>query len=79
MSHYRRHCRYDPKEALGETACPFTTLYWDFLDRHRDRFADHPRTALQWRNLDRLNPERLGAIRRQAEALRAELATGWCG
>ncbi|WP_296702045.1 cryptochrome/photolyase family protein [Thiocapsa sp. UBA6158] len=79
MSNYCRHCRYDPKEAVGEGACPFTTLYWDFLDRHRDRFANHPRTALQWRNLARLEPERLGAIRRRAEVLRADLATGGRG
>ncbi len=73
MSNYCNGCPYDPAEALGERACPFTTLYWDFLARHRDRFARHPRTALQWRNLERLEPERLTAIRRAADGLRAAL------
>jgi len=74
MSNYCRHCRYDPKESVGERACPFTTLYWDFLARHAGRFATHPRTALQWRNLARLAPERLAAIRRRADELRRSLA-----
>jgi deoxyribodipyrimidine photolyase-related protein len=73
MSNYCEGCRFDPAQALGERACPFTTLYWDFLDRHRARFARHPRTALQWRNLERLDPERLAAIRAAAEALRRAL------
>ncbi|WP_422126855.1 cryptochrome/photolyase family protein [Thioalkalivibrio sulfidiphilus] len=73
MSNYCEHCRYRPDEALGEQACPFTTLYWDFLDRHRARFSRHPRTALQWRNLDRLSPERLAAIRRKAQDIRTHL------
>ncbi len=73
MSNYCDGCRYDPTQALGERACPFTTLYWDFLDRHRARFAKHPRTALQWRSLERLDPERLAAIRAAAEALRRAL------
>ncbi len=79
MSNYCRGCRYDPKEAVGDRACPFTTLYWDFLDRHRDRFANHPRTALQWRNLARLDADRIGAIRRQAGQLRGKLAMGGRG
>ncbi|QID18439.1 cryptochrome/photolyase family protein [Nitrogeniibacter mangrovi] len=72
MSNYCRHCRFDPGEATGETACPFTTLYWDFLARHRARFAEHPRLALQVRNLDRIDPDRLQAIRAQAAALRGQ-------
>ena len=47
-------CRYDPKKRTGDDACPFTTLYWDFLDRHRERFAGNPRMAQQVRGLDRL-------------------------
>jgi deoxyribodipyrimidine photolyase-related protein len=75
MSKYCSGCRYDPGEALGPKACPFTTLYWDFLDRHASRFRDHPRAAMQWRNLDRLPDERRAAIRAQAQRLRAQLAT----
>ena len=67
MSNYCRHCRFDPGEAVGERACPFTTLYWDFLDRHQSRFSRHPRTALQWKHLERIAPERLAAIRQAAD------------
>ncbi|KAA6181897.1 cryptochrome/photolyase family protein [Thiohalocapsa marina] len=76
MSNYCRHCRFDPKQSVGDQACPFTTLFWDFLARHRERFAGHPRTALMWRNLDRLEPDTLAAIRQQAERLRRQLADG---
>jgi deoxyribodipyrimidine photolyase-related protein len=75
MSNCCRDCRYDPKTAVGDTACPFTTLFWDFLARHQQRFDGHPRTALMWRNLARLDPERLAAIRTQAATLRQTLAS----
>jgi deoxyribodipyrimidine photolyase-related protein len=75
MSNYCEHCRYDPAQATGDNACPFTTLYWDFLIRHRDRFENHPRAAMQWRNLTRLNTGKRAAIARRANALRAELTS----
>ena len=71
MSNYCTGCRYNPAQATGDDACPFTTLYWDFLSRHQQRFAHHPRTALQWRNLQRIDAETLSAIRLRAESLRA--------
>jgi deoxyribodipyrimidine photolyase-related protein len=74
MGNYCSACRCDPKQAVGERACPFTTLFWDFLARHRTRFAAHPRTALMWRNLQRLTPEQIAAIRAQAADLRTALA-----
>jgi deoxyribodipyrimidine photolyase-related protein len=48
-------CRFHPGERVGELACPFTTLYWDFMMRHEERLAANPRTAMQARNLDRLD------------------------
>lgn len=71
MSDHCRGCRYDPAQRHGDTACPFTTLYWDFLARHQARFAAHPRMALQVKNLARLAPDDLRAIRERAAAIRA--------
>ena len=74
MSNYCRHCRYDPAKAIGEDACPFTTLYWHFLQRHAARFASHPRTALQWKNLSRLDDDQRAAIERQARKIHEDLS-----
>ena len=73
MTNYCKGCRFDPAVSTGPKACPFTTLYWDFLDRHRERFAGHPRLVMQVRNLERLKPDAVAAIRREAEGLRRTL------
>jgi deoxyribodipyrimidine photolyase-related protein len=74
MSNYCRGCRYDPAAATGPRACPFTTLYWDFLDRHQHRFAAHPRLKMQLNNLRRKSDGDRKAIGDAALALRAALA-----
>ena len=73
MSNYCKGCRYNPAHVTGDDACPYTTLYWDFLWRHRERFAHHPRTALQWRNLERLDAETINSIRVRAATLRTSV------
>jgi deoxyribodipyrimidine photolyase-related protein len=55
MSNYCKPCVYDPKLRVGETACPFTTLYWDFLDRHKETFAKNHRMSQQIFGLKRLS------------------------
>jgi len=45
MSNYCGGCRFDPKKRTGEDACPFTTLYWDYLDRNADQFASNHRMS----------------------------------
>jgi deoxyribodipyrimidine photolyase-related protein len=69
-----RSCRYDPAERTGDTACPYTLLYWDFLLRHEPMLLANPRTALQAKNVARLPPAEREAITRQADALRHTLA-----
>lgn len=51
MSNFCKACPYDYRKASGENACPFTSLYWDFLDRHESQFEDNNRMALQLKNL----------------------------
>jgi deoxyribodipyrimidine photolyase-related protein len=76
MSNYCQHCRYKPDDSVGEEACPFTTLYWDFLLRHEAVLAKNPRMSLQVRNLSRLAPEKRKAIQRQAAEHREGTAKG---
>lgn len=68
MSNYCKSCRYNPKQKTGEDACPFTTLYWDFLLRHEDRFRKNTRMRLAYRNVDRLDNEERREIRKAANA-----------
>jgi deoxyribodipyrimidine photolyase-related protein len=58
MSDACGRCVYRPGERVGERACPFTTLYWSFFERHRERFADHPRVRNIVRGLERLKDRR---------------------
>lgn len=72
MSNYCQGCRFKPDRATGLDACPFTTLYWDFLMRHEKRLAVNQRMTLQLKNLARLDPVTRRDIRRQATALRSK-------
>jgi deoxyribodipyrimidine photolyase-related protein len=71
MGNYCKTCPYRPDRRTGDDACPFTTLYWDFLLRHELRFADHPRMALQVKNLQRIGEEERAAIRERVIAIRS--------
>ena len=68
MSNYCSGCRYKPDLKTGSAACPFTTLYWNFLDKHEKMLTGNPRTVLMVRNIARLSPEERTAIREQAES-----------
>ena len=72
MSNHCKGCRYNPAEATGEAACPFTTLYWDYLSRHADALAKNPRMLMQLKNLNRMSEPQRTAIATQAQAHRAQ-------
>ena len=74
MSDYCKGCAYDRKARTGHAACPFTTLYWDFLDRHHDRFVRNARMATQVRASRKLAD--LEAVRARAVEVRTMLREG---
>ena len=70
MSDSCRECRFNPKQRTGDDACPFTTLYWDFLARNADEFSNNHRMGQQLAGMRRLSD--LDAVRdRAAEVLDA--------
>ena len=68
MSNYCKGCTYDRKKRVGDDACPFTTLYWDFLLRHAEKFQKNPRMATQVRAAQKLS-DRDEVQKRAAEVL----------
>lgn len=76
MSNYCKGCRFDPGVSTGSRACPFTTLYWDFLLRHETRLQKIERMKMPLKHLDRLDDEQRDAVRAQAALHRAEVGAG---
>lgn len=74
MTQFCKGCEYDPKKRVGEDACPFTTLYWDFLDRHREEFSRNHRMSQQVNGLNRLSD--LPELRKRATEALAGLSAG---
>lgn len=74
MSNHCRGCQYTPGKRIGEDACPFTTLYWDFLDRNQDALSGNHRMRMALANLKRIEPEEMTTIREQAAEVRGDLS-----
>ena len=76
MSDYCGDCAYSVTAKTGAKACPFNLLYWQFLIRHRDRFAGNPRMAQMYRTWDRMAEDKRATILQDAEAWLADLEAG---
>ena len=66
MSDYCGACRYDVKRKTGENACPFNSLYWDFLARNADKLQGNPRLGPVYRTWDRMSDEKRAEYRDSA-------------
>ncbi len=73
MSDYCKGCVYDKKQRLGERACPFNALYWDFFLRHQVLLARNPRIGMAYRQLARMPQTERDAIQARATVLRNTL------
>ena len=76
MSDYCRHCRYNVRKASDPEACPFNYLYWNFLAENRKKLEHHPRMAMMYRTLDRMQNDKIAAMRKQAKAFLDEIIPG---
>ena len=74
MSDSCRTCRFDPKQRVGPDACPYTTLYWDFLARNAETLASNHRMARPLAAMRALS--NLGAVRSRAVEILDRLERG---
>ena len=54
MSNYCESCPFNPKLRTGKSACPFTMLYWNFIDQNFETLVKNPRIARQVSGIKRL-------------------------
>jgi deoxyribodipyrimidine photolyase-related protein len=71
MSDYCKCCHYDKKPRLGDKACPFNALYWDFFARNAERLSGNHRLAIVYRQLEKMAPDVLIAAQGRADEVRA--------
>ena len=71
MSDYCGDCAFDPKKD-----CPMSSLYWQFLERHRDRLEGNPRMSLALASSARRREKRGAVDRRVFDWVSDRLAAG---
>lgn len=71
---YCKPCAYDRTKRVGDDACPFTTLYWDFLHRNQDTLRSNHRLFQPYANLNRLTD--VDAVMDRAKTVIAGLRDG---
>ena len=66
MSDYCKGCKYNVKNRVEDDACPFNSLYWDFVARNEDKLRGNPRMGMPYRNWDKMDDEVRVALRKRA-------------
>ncbi|WP_435102005.1 cryptochrome/photolyase family protein [Halarchaeum sp. P4] len=77
MSDHCAECPYDPDATVGDDACPFNALYWDFLADHEDELRSNHRMGLVYGHLDdKRDADELAGIRERAADVREGVRSG---
>jgi deoxyribodipyrimidine photolyase-related protein len=67
MSNYCSNCQYDHKKKVGDNACPFNSLYWNFYNTHRDKLEKNQRIAMMYRTWDKKSSKDKEELLNQAD------------
>lgn len=73
MSDYCKGCFYDKNQKIGQRACPFNSLYWNFYDRNRKLLEKNPRISMMYKVLDKMQPTAKEELLQQAEKYLKEI------
>jgi deoxyribodipyrimidine photolyase-related protein len=73
MGDYCKGCYYDKKLRVGERACPFNALYWDFFIRNAGALSGNHRLGMVYRQLEKMDTESKTSLQSRAFELRNNL------
>ena len=67
MSNYCGSCYYNKKEKTTPKACPFNSLYWNFLDDKREQLSKNRRMGMMYSLLNKIPASDLASIKEKAQ------------
>jgi deoxyribodipyrimidine photolyase-related protein len=67
MSHYCGSCFYKKALKIGERACPFNSLYWNFYDKNENKLSKNPRIGMMYNVWQKMKPDDKVALLQQAD------------
>lgn len=73
MSSYCKDCYYNVSAKTGPRSCPFNSLYWHFLDKHREKLVNNPRMGMMYRQWEKQDSQAQEAILAQANQYLAKI------
>jgi deoxyribodipyrimidine photolyase-related protein len=76
MSNYCKKCFYDPNLTIGERACPFNLLYWDFMARHATQLKSNQRMNMVFSTWNQFPQEKKEAIQQEATSIFSKMEQG---
>lgn len=76
MSDFCGSCKLNPKQTLGPGSCPFTALYWSFLERNEAKLAPLNRMAMPLATMRKRSAAERSALRERAEQAIVQLERG---
>ena len=67
MSDYCGQCALDPRKSTGPGSCPYTALYWSFLERQEAKLAGNQRMRMSLNTMLKKPAAERAALRNRAE------------
>nr|WP_321227814.1 cryptochrome/photolyase family protein [uncultured Psychroserpens sp.] len=67
MSNYCGDCHYNKSKKVEDDACPFNSLYWNFLDDKREQLGKNFRMGMMYSLLDKMDRQDLQNIKKKAQ------------
>ncbi len=67
LSNYCKDCHYKVSKKTTDDACPFNSLYWNFLDEKKEYFKDNHRMTMMMSLLEKMPTSKLNELKNRAQ------------
>ena len=69
MGNYCSECHYAKNDRTSDNACPFNSLYWNFLDSKKEKLSSNRRMGMMYNLLSKIPDTEMDLIRERAELI----------